>query len=132
MPTIKEQINAGITQFNTTKGIRLCDARLVIGVDNIERITLSQGLRMSDKDWFFNLDGKEIIRDKWDATIGDLINTNPKPLPNQSERIATLEAALNEATDLIEKLHYEHLLGMSWLEDEEARFRAIAGGQDND
>lgn len=90
----------------------------------------------------------------------DPMDLLPEPLPNQSEqinalvenaksqtetnlaiirkldakdqRIATLEEALINATELIEQLHYEHLLGMEWLEDEENKYRAIAGGQDNE
>lgn len=55
-----------------------------------------------------------------------------RKLDAKDQRIATLEEALINATELIEQLHYEHLLGMEWLEDEENKYRAIAGGQDNE
>ena len=54
----------------------------------------------------------------------DPMDLLPEPLPNQSdkERIATLEEALVEAAKYVDLMN----------DDEANRFRAIAGGQDNE
>lgn len=166
MPTIKELYDQGQRQF-PMRGGGISPVLLITKPKATWAGRVSEGMLFANYDglhtaeWFIS-DGCFIWNDDYIDCVASPFDLLPEPLPNQSERIAeleahilgmdkcddanrtefgldffreriaTLEVALIEATDLIEKLHYEHLLGMTWLEDEETKFRAIAGGQDNE